>query len=48
MGRTTAKLFHPSHGVPGRFFGSGQMEDGPYKFKSIQDHKGPYSPSDPE
>ena len=27
---------------------TGPTEDGLYKFKSIQDHRGPYSPSDPE
>ena len=27
---------------------TGQTEDRLYKFKSIQDHRGPYSPSDPE
>ena len=27
---------------------TGQTEDGLYKFKSIQDHRGPYSLSDPE
>ena len=27
---------------------TGQTEDGLYKFKSIQDPRGPYSPSDPE
>ena len=27
---------------------TGQTEDGLYRFKSIQDHRGPYSPSDPE
>ena len=27
---------------------TGQTENGLYKFKSILDHRGPYSPSDPE
>ena len=27
---------------------TGQTEDRLYRFKSIQDHRGPYSPSDPE
>ena len=27
---------------------TGQTEDELYRFKSIQDHRGPYSPSDPE
>ena len=27
---------------------TGPTEDGLYKFKSIQDHRCPYSPSDPE
>ena len=27
---------------------TGQTEDGLHKFKSIQDYKGPYSPSNPE
>ena len=27
---------------------TGPTADGLYQFKSIQDHKGPYSPSDPE
>ena len=27
---------------------TGQPEDGLYKFKTIKDHRGPYSPSDPE
>ena len=27
---------------------TGQTEDGLYRFKSIQDQRGPYAPSDPE
>ena len=27
---------------------TGPTEDGPYEFKSIQDHRDQYSPSDPE
>ena len=27
---------------------NGPLEDGLYRFKSIKDHKGPYTPSDPE
>ena len=29
------------------YLDTGQTEDGLYKFKSIQDHSGPYFPSDP-
>ena len=27
---------------------TGQLESGLYKFRSIKDHRGPYTPSDPE
>ena len=45
---TTKKIFHPLMEYLEDSLDTGQTEDGVYKFKSIQDHRGPYFLSDPE
>ena len=42
------EIIHSTHGVPERFFGYWKTEDGFFNFKSIKEHKGSYSPPDPE